>query len=108
MAISLIWVAEEGMADIGARRLRHAGAGPMSAKDIAPPGRPAAAPASVAHCTTTSSGSKRPAAETTSSGALAPSDSRGGNRYHAERRTAGCWTPDRQLPITGVLAGSRP
>ena len=31
----------------------------------------------------------------------------GGSRYHAERSTAGCWVPLRQLPITGVRAGSR-
>ena len=40
--------------------------------------------------------------------AAARPDRRGGSRYHAERSTAGCWVPLRQLPITGVRAGSRP
>ena len=58
-----------------------------------------------AHCRPTSPGSKRPAAATTSNGpAVAP----GGSRYHAERSTAGCWVPLRQLPIPGCVAGSRP
>jgi len=30
-----------------------------------------------------------------------------GSRYQADRNRAGIWTPDRQLPSTAVLAGSR-
>src|SRR5947199_386585 len=49
-----------------------------------------------------STGSREPT--TSSSG---PAWLRGGSRYHAERSAAGCWVPERQLPITGVRAGSR-
>lgn len=52
--------------------------------------------------------SKRPAADTTISGASALRSSGGGSRYQAERSRACCCTPDRQLPGTGVVAGSRP
>ena len=86
-------------------RLRQAGAAPTSANPMPPPGLFSTACASVAHCTTTSPGSKRPAAETTSSG---PAVSRSGSRYQAERMIAGAWVPARQLPSTGVVAGSSP
>src|SRR6202011_1207333 len=69
------------------------------------PTPPAGSPLSLAHCTVTSPASKRPAADTTSSG---PAWSRGGSRYQAERSVAGCWVPPRQLPITGVRAAARP
>ena len=104
MATRRTWVASRGIADMGARRFRHAGEAPTSANPTPPPGSSSAACSSVAHCTATSPGSNRPAAATTRSG---PASSRGGSRYHAERSSAGCWVPLRQLPITGVLAGSR-
>ena len=88
----------------GALRFRQAGGAPTSAKPTPPVG----SPSSPAHCTTTSPGSKRPAADTTR---IDEDRSRSlqsaGSRYHAERSTAGCWVPLRQLPITGVRAGSR-
>lgn len=95
-------VASAGIADSGNRRLRHAGEAPTSPRPTLPPGSESAPPSSVAHCTTTSPGSKRPAADTTSSG---PAESRSGSRYQAERRLAGAWVPLRQLPSTGVRAG---
>ena len=66
-----------------------------------------ARPSSSAHCTTTSPGSKRPRPRTTRSEDRSRSLAVGGSRYHADRSTAGCWVPLRQLPITGVRAGSR-
>ena len=106
MATSRTWVASRGIAAIGTRRLRQAG-------DRADVGEPDAAGRLIRGrllrrwptARVTSPGSKRPAAATTSSG---PASSRGGSRYHAERSTAGCCVPLRQLPITGVVAGSRP
>jgi len=62
VATSRTWVASRGIAVSGARRLRQAGAEPTSANPIPPAG----SPLSLAHCTTTSPGSKRPAADTTS------------------------------------------
>ena len=109
LAISRIWVASAGMAARGARRLRHAGAAPTSPKPSAPPGLPSAACWSVAHWTCTSPWSKRPAAETTSSGAALRSVAQpSGSRYQADRSIAGCCTPERQLPSTGLRAGSSP
>ena len=67
VATSRTWVASRGIAASGARRLRHAGAAPTSAKPMPPPAGSAAC-SSVAHWTMTSPGSKRPAAATTSSG----------------------------------------
>ena len=93
-----------GIADSGSRKLRQAGDAPTSANWNDPPGCPLAAPSSVAHCTWTSRGSKRPAADTTSSG---PALSRAGSRYQPDRSLAGTWMPERQLPSTGVRAGSR-
>ncbi|CKR88159.1 Uncharacterised protein [Mycobacterium tuberculosis] len=105
-ATNRTWVAVLGMADSGARRLRQAGAAPTSANSIDPPWCPAAACSSVAHCNRTSRESNRPAAVTTSSGALSRC-SLVGSRYQPDRSMAGTCTPARQLPSTGVRAGSR-
>ena len=103
MATSRTWVASRGIAASGARRLRHAGAdadvgepdaarraGPWRPARRWPTGRRPRRGRSVRPRTTTSSG---PASLLV-----------GGNRYHADRSTAGCCVPPRQLPITGVRA----
>ena len=104
MATSRTCVASAGIAPSGALRFRQAGGAPTSAKPTPPFG----SPSSPAHCTTISPGSKRPAADTTR---IEEDRSRSlqsaGSRYHADRSTAGCCVPLRQLPITGVRAGSR-
>ena len=103
MATSRIWVASRGIAAIGARRLRQAGAAPTSANPTPPRGLTlgrlfVGGPLHDDLAGVEASGrGTRPAA--------GPLSSRGGSRYHAERSTAGCWVPPRQLPITGVRAG---